>query len=555
MAKKKKLTANLDIVADKSYSCSVSKDYTNSFMIEQELDGNANDSFTTLSSFSKTIGQVTVANAKVIVLKNISNISAEIAITVYDWKNSSDTDITNNVDVGGGGATRLRTWTLLLPAGDFFKLNTSRVVSYSPSAGTTKESAANASDGAVSVLTSAINSGNEYLAVAGSTLLNEAQAIAEIEGVAVDDSSYFKVGDLLQLESEVQRVVAVGVNQLDLERGLLGSAEVAHADDVAINFFFGNEYLAFDVGKCMSDKKGRFSQKGAFFGSGRLSADAFVDGMTAGTVAIGPFYTEGGFLDWGLNGITANTETGLTASTTYTFHIVVDEYHVGGIDSVSSETAIAFTTDASDTTFAGSSNAVLPKIQAVFDTQFRTTSSGLLNKKVTIGLHNGDVRVTSGSNHSDTRVGIANVSGTTPFGVGRFPALASSVPDLLGSIHGGGTTDTICFGPASRLAPETIIDPVTGVSETNEAAFLFDDGNGNLLYQGQIVGNISYETGHCEWQVASLPEAEFKIHGQSSAAHTGGVSNVTNAINTIESISARSMSTVKNTKLQLLLFG
>ena len=111
MAIRKKLTANLDIVADKSYSCSVSKDYTNSFMIEQEIDGA--DSFRTLSAFSKTIGQVTVGNAKVIVLKNISNIAAEIAITVYDWINSSDTDITNNVDVGGGGATRLRTWTLL----------------------------------------------------------------------------------------------------------------------------------------------------------------------------------------------------------------------------------------------------------------------------------------------------------------------------------------------------------------------------------------------------------------------------------------------------------
>tara|TARA_R100001594_G_scaffold19394_1_gene37865 strand:- start:265 stop:1923 length:1659 start_codon:yes stop_codon:yes gene_type:complete len=550
---KKKLTANLDIVADKGYSCSMTKDYTDSFTIEQEFTNP--DSFTTLSSFSKTIGQVTVANAKLIVLKNISNIAAEVAIRVYDWKDDSDTDITNNVDVGGGGATRLRTWTLILPAGDFYQLHTSRIVSYSPSAGATLESAANAADGNVEVLPSAINSGNEYAAVAGSTLLNEALSIGEIDTVAVDDSSYFKVNDLLQIGSEVMRVVSVGVNTLNLERGLLGSIEAAHSDDAVINFFFGNEHLAFDAGKCMSDRAGRFKQSGAFFSKGRLSADGFVDGVTAGTVAIQIGYTEGGYLDWGLSGITANTETGLAASTTYTFHLVADEYNVGGIDSVSTETAIAFTTDASDLTFAGSSNAVLPKIQAAIDEQTRTTSSGLLNKKVTIGLHNGDVRVTSGSNHSDTRIGIANVSGTTPFGVGRFPALASSVPDLLGSEHGGGTTDDIVFGPASRLPSETIVDPITGVETINKASFLLDDGNGNLRYMDRIVGSISYETGHCSWVLASHPEAEFKIWAGSSSAHTGGVSNLTNAINTIESISARSLNPVENTKLQLMLFG
>ena len=45
---------------------------------------------------------------------------------------------------------------------------------------------------------------------------------------------------------------------------VVGAAAVA--DDAALNYFFGNEYLAFDNGKCMSDKKGRFKQRGAFFG-------------------------------------------------------------------------------------------------------------------------------------------------------------------------------------------------------------------------------------------------------------------------------------------------
>ena len=74
MAKKKKLTANLDIVADKSYSCSVSKDNNDTFVIEQELSDA--DTFIKLTGFSKDIGSLTAANAKAIVIKNISNIAA-----------------------------------------------------------------------------------------------------------------------------------------------------------------------------------------------------------------------------------------------------------------------------------------------------------------------------------------------------------------------------------------------------------------------------------------------------------------------------------------------
>jgi len=549
---KKKLTANLEIIAEKNYNCSLTKEYSSSFVLEQELDSTA--AFITLSEFQKALGATSVNNAKAIIIKNDSHIGAEVAYSVYDWINSSDTDITNDQNVGGGGNTRLRTWTQLLPAGDFMFLNTSRFISYSPTVGGTLESGALAGDGTVEVLTSAINSGNEYKAVAGTTLADEAIAIGETD-VAVDDGDYFKVGDLLQIGSEICRVVSEASEVLTLERGLLGSTEAAHADDVAINFFFGNEYLAFDVGKCQSDKKGRFKQSGAFFGYSREQNDDKVSGIVPSTATIGPFYTEGGYLDWGLNGVKANAKTGLAASTTYTFHIVVDEYNVGGIDSVSSETAIAFTTDASDTTWNGSSNAVLPKIQAVFDEQFYTTSSGLLNKKVTIGIHNGDIRVTSGSNHSDTRVGIANVSGTTPFDVGAFPALDSSIPGLLGSIHGGGGTDSICFGPASRLAPETIENPVTGKTEMNEKAFILDDGNGNLRYMGSIVGNIDYNKGHCEWIVSSLPDAEFKIFGQGSSAHSGGVSHLSNAQNSFANIKARSLNPVANTKLQLIVYG
>ena len=564
---KKKFKTDLTIQADATYSCSISKDYSDIFSIRQELD-NA-DAFITMVSGGSSKGTNTLASAQAVLLKNTSSVAAEILITVMDWKNSSDTDIANSVDVGGGGATSLRSWSFLLPAGEFMYLPNNRILSYASSDTDPYESAAKAGDGTISTEPKDINSGNEYV----DSTANVDHATSSDIGSDVTEltlymenghSKFLKNGDLVIIESEVVELqsvgdgTALGKSIATMKRGLLGSTAATHADEADINFFFGNEYLAFDAGKCMSDKKGRFSQRGAFFGKARTS-DNKVDGLVPGSVTIGPFYTEGGYLDWGLSGITANTETGLAASTTYTFHIVVDEFNNGGIDSLSSspdaETAIAFTTDASDTTFNGSANAVLPKIQAVLDTQFYTTSSGLNGKKVRIFLHDGDVRVQSMSNNSNTIVGIGNVSGTTPFGVGAFPALASSVPDLLGSEHGGGTTDDIVYGPKSTLAQEEITDPVTGVSTLNENAFIFDDGQGNLLYQGSKVGRIDYEKGHCSWTIASLPEAEFKVHGQSNSAHSGGIKYAASEYNSIQEIKARSINSIKDTTIEAIVLG
>ena len=565
----KSATINLELNADALYQCSSTKQYTDSFTISQELDNS--DGFITLTSFSKDVSSLTVNNAKAIVIKNISNICAELAIVVIDWRNDSASgsyttaDVTNSIDLNEenstGEETATRCWTAILPKGEFIYLPTSRIVSYAPLVAATLESAALAPIGTIAIEPKDIHSGNEFSDVrlisgtaygtGTEVLTDEAVAIGET-AIDVDDGDWFKVGDLIMIDSEVMSIESISTNTLTVKRGLLGSTDVAHTEDDELHYFFGNEYLPFDNGKCMTDQTGKFKQRGAFFGYGR-TADKIASGIVPGSIAIGPFYTQGGYLDWGLQNIKASDKTGLAASTTYTFHIVVDEFNVGGIDSVSTETAIAFTTDSSDTTFAGSGNAVLPKIQARFDALFYDASSGLFNKRVRISLLNGDIRVSSGSNHSDTRVGIANVSGTTPFDVGRFPSLASGVPSLQGSEHGGGTTDTIVFGPTSSLAPETIDDRVTGKTNTNTSAFIFDDGNGNLLFNGANVGWIDYEKGHCEFR--HLPNAEFKIYAESHSAHSGGASYIVNGYNTIQAIKGRSMNPKENTKLQVILLG
>ena len=568
----KQANVELEIKSDDGdYLCNSLKNYTEKASIMQDLS--TADGFITLSKFAKNPAALTVNDAKVIVIKNVSNITAEIAIALYDWREDSDgtdTDIHNSVDMNAenttGEETAVRMISALLPAGEFMYLPNSRFLSYSPltlsDADTTMESAANADAGGVAIEPKSINSGNEYVdihAFSGSTYFSGADiqiaedvAIGETE-ITVDDGDWFKVGDLIMINSEVMQVESKSGADLTVKRGLLGSTEAAHSDDDDLRFFFGNENLAFDNGKCMTDQNGYFSQKGGFFGYGR-TADRKIDGVVAGSVAIGEFYINGGYLDWGLQNIKASDNTGLTASTTYTFHIVVDEYNVGGIDSVSTETAIAFTTDASDVTFNGSGNAVIPKIQARFDALFYDSSSGLFNKKVTIRLHNGDIRVQSHSNHSDTRVGIANVSGTTPFGVGRFPALSSSVPVLLGSPHGGGTTDTIVYGPASTKELAELDDPVTGKTMQNTSAYILDDGNGNLMHNGTIVGQISYNTGHCSFS-CPYPNAEFKVYAETLSAHAGGVKHLAAAYNSIAAIKGRSVNAVKDSKVEVLLLG
>ena len=551
---------------DGDYICQTIKPYTDKSSIIQDVD--TTDSFITLSSFSKTLGALTAHNAKAIVVKNVGVTALEIAIKTPDWRDDSggtDYDVANAVDMNEenstGEETPFRFQSVLLPVGEFIYLPNSRMINYAPLSADTPESAANADPGAVAIEPKDIASGAEIIPIhqyagttygSGADIQLTADMAIDATTCAVDDGDWFKAGDLIAIGTEVMEVESISTNTLTVRRGLLGSTQVAHSDDDDMNFFIGNENLAFDNGKCQTDQNGNFKQRGAFFNYGRNSGQP-INGVVPGSVAIGPFYTKGGYLDWGLQNIKASDETGLAASTAYTFHIVVDEYNVGGIDSVSSDTAIAFTTDASDTTFAGSGNAVLPKIQAIFDSLFYDSSSGLFNKKVTITLNNGDIRVTSHSNHSETRVGIANVSGTTPFGVGRFPALASSVPDLLGSPHGGGTTDTIVFGPASGLEDETIEDPVSNKTIQNTNAFLIDDGNGNLTHNGTLVGYIDYSKGHCGFN--HLPNAEFKIYAETLAAHSGGTTYIANGYNSIQSICARSVNAKQDGKIELLLLG
>ena len=82
----------------------------------------------------------------------------------------------------------------------------------------------------------------------------------------------------------------------------------------------------------------------------------------------------------------------------------------------------------------------------------------------------------------------------------------------------------------------------------------YDDGNGNLVHDGAIVGSISYVTGHTKFS-SNYAYAEFKIHAESLSAHSGGAKYSTSAYNTITKISARSMNPKADSKIEMLLLG
>ena len=165
---------------------------------------------------------------------------------------------------------------------------------------------------------------------------------------------------------------------------------------------------------------------------------------------------------------------------------------------------LSFTTDSSNTNFGGK-NGMLNKIQDALDTQYYTAGN-LFEKRITVGIVDGDVRFTSGSHLSSSAILLATptTSGKTPFGIGRIPAIGSIESPV-----------------AARLPDDTLFDKVTYQENPNIGAFMYDDGAGNLLGAG--TGTINYETGAVDF--TSLPNAEFVISATYVSAHSGAPSS------------------------------
>jgi len=501
-------------------SFSKAKSFNQVFENSQEVDNT--DGFINILSVSSTKGTATVPSIKAFCVYNTGDVPAEIQFVFQEWKNNSNVDDDNSVDMGGG-ATNLRYVTMVLPAGDFFYLPHGRVIGYNADA-----SAANATtiENTAPDSNMYIDSGADLDHATSATMGSDAtHTTLNLEN---GHSKYFKIGDLIRIENEICEVTAVGTgadlanSTCTIKRGLFGSTAATHADDVAIRLPFFNMTADFDkFSVAQTDKDGIFHAKN-FFGYGR-TGDAISDGIQAGSIGI-KFYSAG-YQEFGLSGITANTNSGLVASTTYAFDIAVD----GG-----SDFTLSFTTDSSNLNFGGK-NGIINKIQDALNVAFYT-SGNLFEKRVTISITNGDIRFTSGQHLSGSAISItAPASGTTPFGVGRLPA----VGDLEAAV-------------AAELPDDTVFDRTTFDESPNKSAFMYDDGQGNLLGIGS--GRINYETGEIRFN--ALPNAEFVLNLIHKSAHAGGVNaDTTDGKNTIQSIGARSINPKLNTTVKILAYN
>ena len=477
-----------------------------------------------LIEYSDSAAADSMQAPKAILVENTGNVSCEVGMESVEWTVDNATD---SADTTSDTSHYLR---ILIPAKECIYLPNNRLIGTSDNFGA----------GLGVEVDNAVPDSNEYTdsgadadhATSATLGSDAAHTTLNLED---GHSKYFKVNDLIRLENEICRVTAVGTgadlanSTCTIERGLYGSTAATHADDVAVRFPFFNMHHDFDdtsyngggngsATVVKTNGSGLFRAMN-FFGYGR-TGDAICDGLVAGSVAI-KFYNQG-FQEFGLAGITSSTKTGLAASTTYAFALTID---AGSSDDVS------FTTDSSDVTFGN----VVGLIQSAINDKF-TAGTNLKNKKATIAIVNGDIRITDSSRLSTGAILMAAPSsGTTPFGVGIIPAVGALEAAV-----------------AAKLPDDTVRDSVTYAETKNTSAFLLDDGKGNLRGAGGV-GSINYETG--EIKLNAYSNAEFVVSANTKAAHSGGMEDAATTINGMVTLEARSCNSKADTEIRVISLG
>ena len=430
-----------------------------------------------------------VGRFKNLKVTNTSNQPAEVQVEIMDFTSGDNAAVGDVVNC-------------VLNANETISFPNPKVILYtlsqsagfangSSGAGNTSNFAAPESDGT-------INSG---------CLLNGAYTAAG-KTLTVDDSDYFKVNDYIKLENEIMKVTAINsATVIAVDFAQLGTTNADHADDTAIQYYFLNE-----VGDSFLQTNNRgFYSATNFFGKARNSAMPM--GLVPGSIAIQ--FADAAYQEFGLSDQTSNTQSGLTASTIYSFNIQPDN--------AASATQIDFTTDSSNTNWGGS-NGVLEKINDQFLDKWR---AGTFTYLPTISIVNGDIRVTSGSRiFGGATAGVSKIvlaaptSGTTMFGVKRIPA----VGDLL-----------------------TAVDVAyPGNTKSRASEYMFDDGHG-VLSGGLGSGTIDYDTGAIEF--VGVPHATFKYAAYFNSALSGNIT--ASADNYIRSIKAKSLNAWRDATINI----
>jgi hypothetical protein len=536
-----RLEANLTVKTGQGadYLCEMSEQYTEILTAQQVV--NNGDEYTQIATFGTATGiggsaGIRMSGAKLIIVKNNSDIPIELEISTTEFKDNSNVDEANSVDLGPDSATSVRQISYILAANEYMVLPSTWMVSYAEahSAGNAKTIDNQSGYGT--------NSGKLYI----DSVVNLAEDVDGSEtAIDVNDSDYLKVGDLIQLGTttgttatliEIMRITGISSNTLTVERGLFGSPtgnvsaqSTGHANGAAVHLPWFNTQEDYDkyhddanaLGTAQTNKSGRYTARN-LFGYGR-TADDVCSGIVKGSFSAKVY--NAGYQEVGLSGITPSTHSGLTASTTYYFKIAAD----GG-----SAYEVAFTTDASNLNFGGN-NGVISKIQTILDQQYYTEGN-LYEKGISVGIVNGDIRFTSHNRTRNSAIALtAGTSGTANTDelfdgtniIARFPASPETAV-------------------AAKLPDDTTEDKTYNISKSNKSAFAYDDGKGNI--KGIMTGTINYETGAID--LTGPANAEFVVSFNYDSAHSGGLTSN----NTIRTLKARSLNSKIDAEVEILGF-
>ena len=536
-----RLDANLTVKTGQGadYLCEMSEQYTEILTAQQVVDNG--DEYTQIATFGTASGiggsaGIRMSGAKLIIVKNNSDIPVELEISTTEFKDNSNVDEANSVDLGPDSSTSVRQISYILAANEYMLLPSTWMVSYAEahSAGNAKTIDNQSGYGT--------NSGKLYI----DSVVNLAEDVDGSEtAIDVNDSDYLKVGDLIQLGTttgttatliEIMRITGISSNTLTVERGLFGSTtgnvsaqSTGHASGAAVHLPWFNTQEDYDkyhddanaLGTTQTNKSGRYTARN-LFGYAR-TADDVASGIVKGSFSAKVY--NAGYQEVGLSGITPSTHSGLSASTTYYFKIAAD----GG-----SAYEVAFTTDASNLNFGGN-NGVISKIQAILDQQYYTEGN-LYEKGISVGIINGDIRFTS---HNRTRnSAIALTAGTSG---------SANTDELFDG------TNIIARFPASpekavaaKLPDDVIYDKTYNIEKSNKSQFAYDDGKGNI--KGVMTGTINYETGAID--LTGPANAEFVVSFNYDSAHSGGLTSN----NTIRTLKARSLNSKIDAEVEILGF-
>ena len=490
------------------------------FQIEQKVTygasiGTSTSAFADLFQSGSHVYANKIENLRNITIKNTGQTAIELKFDIDAWTASGDGTPDDN------SATE-RFLMTLLATGEHIYLPSLRLLDYDTAV------LSSGSEKLIDNLAPArVNSGALY---ADSSWTLGAHLDEPDTSITVNTSNHnFYVGDLIQVGTDTTTVTRIEIMQITkvddetiyVNRGLYGTSKAdkdsqTDATEGAVSGakiflpFFNmesnsNQYSGYSTAQ--TSEQGIFHIKN-FFGYGRYLGE-IANGVTMGSLS-GKFYSSG-YQSLGLAGITSSTNYGLTASTNYAFDIQVD--------GATNFDNLTFTTDSSNVTFGN----VIQKINSALSTQYYT-SGNLFEKKVSVGIVDGDLRFTSGSRLTTSAIALTAEDGADAsfFGTGRIPAVGS-----------------IRNAVPAFLPVDSSRDRASGVEHHNTSELFWDDGHGNI--QGSARGTINYATG--ELRLTGAPaSANFVFSVNYGAASSGGVKvSSVNSANGIMEISARSL--------------